>query len=244
MPTLLTLHYSPWSEKARWALDHHQIGYTEKGHLPLINEPFLRYRARGTGKKPTIPALLENGHAIFDSYAIARRAEALGKGAPLFPEDELEAIEQWNARSEEAMQAARAMVVLRLASDEDALREALPGFLRPLGPVGLVMGRMGSGFIAWKYRVRDASIDDRKAVLERVLRDLRRALEGGKETLLDGFTYADIAMSTVLQFVQPVDDRYLEIGLHTRRRFTMPELAKEYADLVAWRDRLYAKHRQ
>ena len=72
---------------------------------------------------------------------------------------------------------------------------------------------------------------------------LRAALDG-REHLLDAFSFADITMATSLQFILPVDDRYIALGPATRDAWTHPTLASEYADLLAWRDRLYARHRQ
>jgi glutathione S-transferase len=38
--------FSPWTEKARWALDHHGIRYRCEEYVPLAGEPWLRLRAR------------------------------------------------------------------------------------------------------------------------------------------------------------------------------------------------------
>jgi glutathione S-transferase len=36
MIELVAVPYSPWSEKARWALDHHALPYRETAYQPLI----------------------------------------------------------------------------------------------------------------------------------------------------------------------------------------------------------------
>ncbi len=71
---------------------------------------------------------------------------------------------------------------------------------------------------------------------------LREAL-GGRRTLASDFSYADLTMAVVLQMVSPVDERYIRIGEARRRAWTDDVLAREFADLVEWRDRLYADHR-
>ena len=54
--TLYGVGYSPWTERARWALDHHRIAYRYREHLPMLGEPMLRRRARAAGQaKPTAP---------------------------------------------------------------------------------------------------------------------------------------------------------------------------------------------
>lgn len=65
----------------------------------------------------------------------------------------------------------------------------------------------------------------------------------GRAYLLDAFTYADVAMAVVLQMVRPVPDRYMPLGPAVREVRTNEELARGFADLVEWRDRLYARHR-
>ena len=41
----------------------------------------------------------------------------------------------------------------------------------------------------------------------------------------------------------PVDGRYIFLGPATREVWTHGRLATDYPDLLAWRDRLYARHR-
>jgi glutathione S-transferase len=80
------------------------------------------------------------------------------------------------------------------------------------------------------------------ATMRGVLDALRAGLKG-RDNLLDGFSYADVAMAVVLQMVSPVDSGYIRLGPERRRAWTEPVLAKDYADLVEWRDRLYAARR-
>jgi glutathione S-transferase len=96
-------------------------------------------------------------------------------------------------------------------------------------------------FLRWKYGFGsngEASQRTMRAALE----DLRAAL-AGRTYLLDTFTYADVAMAVVLQMVRPVSDRYMPLGPAGREVWTNEELARSFADLVEWRDRLYACHR-
>ena len=53
-----------------------------------------------------------------------------------------------------------------------------------------------------------------------------------------------MAMAVVLQVVSPVDPAYIRLGPALRRAWTEPVLAREHADLVAWKDALYAGWRQ
>ena len=49
MVDLYSLVYSPWSEKARWALDHHRIAYRRVRYEPVIGES--NYDFSGAGRK-------------------------------------------------------------------------------------------------------------------------------------------------------------------------------------------------
>ena len=44
--------------------------------------------------------------------------------------------------------------------------------------------------------------------------------------------------------ILPVDDRHWRLGPGTRKAWTQPGLAGEFADLLAWRDRVYDQHRK
>jgi glutathione S-transferase len=50
-------------------------------------------------------------------------------------------------------------------------------------------------------------------------------------------------MAVMLQFVEPVSDRFIPLDPRTRRAWQDPVLAREYTDLLEWRDGLYERHR-
>lgn len=236
--------FAPWCEKARWALDHHGLAYRYTEHVPLVGELALRVAARRPRGLVTVPLLVDGREVLMDSVAIARHAERVGRGAPLFPAGRDEEIAAWNAESERVMTSGRAMLLSRLARSDAALREQLPpfvpgalrGMLRPLALAGV-------GFLARKYGVRPDDDAQHEARARAALDALRAALRGGRDYLLDGFSFADVTMATALQFVLPVAARYIALGPATREAWTHPSLAAEYADLLAWRDTLYAEHR-
>jgi glutathione S-transferase len=61
--------------------------------------------------------------------------------------------------------------------------------------------------------------------------------------VLDAFSYADITLAQPLQFVSPVDNKYISLGDQQRKTMEDAELLKEFQDLIEWRDGLYDKHR-
>lgn len=235
--------FAPWCEKARWALDHHGVPYRERDHTPLIGEVLLRMAARRASGPVTVPLLVEGDTVLMDSVAIARHAEQRGTGSPLFPPAHEAAIQAWNARSEAVMTAGRALLLLRMRESPAALREQLPPFvpgalrgaLRPLASTGVA-------HLVRKYGIRaDPHHESR---IREALGALRAALAGRDHLVGGALSFADITMATSLQFLLPVDDRYIALGPATREVWTHPELAEEHADLTAWRDRLYAAHRR
>ena len=224
--------YSPWSEKARWALDHHQVDYEEKNYVPLISEPAMRARlGRWTGKV-SVPVYIDGKMKLTESLAIAKHADAIGAAPSLFGSGQED---RWDARADEAMSAGRGRTARALVADPEAQREALVGLVpkRLRGPLRGVARAAASNLLT-KYppapesRVREALADWRDAL-------------GGRATLGARFGFADIAMAQVLEFVAP--HPRVRRGRATLRAWTDPVLAEEFSDLVAWRDALYAAFR-
>ncbi|RKG78591.1 glutathione S-transferase [Corallococcus exercitus] len=245
MRTLVGLTSSGWTEKARWALDHHRVAYRFQDYVPLIQERWLRKQV-APGVKPSVPLLVEPLHpATHGSFAIAKRAEELGQGSPLFPAAHLDAITAWNDTSERVLDAARAYAMPRMLTISRAQQEALPkfvpGFLRPLFAPS---ARLGMRYVVKKHQVADGSPEVIEAQVAPAYEKLRAAL-GGRPYLLDaGFTYADITTAAMLVLLGPPADRHLPMGPGTREVWTHPGLAARFPDLLAWRDALYDKHRR
>ncbi len=242
MPELVAESFSPWSEKARWALDHHRIRYRYREYVPVIDEPWLRWRLGALMGRVSTPTLLTDDASPRDSYAIAEWAERHGAGVPLFPAGRAAAIGTWNACSETGLAAGRIRVVARMAEVPGAATEMLPpgipGMLHPV--LGAAAGATFA-YLRWKYGFgSDVAASDQN--LRTVLEDLRAAL-AGRAYLFDELTYADIAMGVVLQMVRPVADAYIRLAPAIRTVWTNEPLAADFADLVEWRDRLYAEHR-
>lgn len=245
MPRLYAESFAPWCEKARWALDHHRIRYRYTEHVPMLGEIALRIAARRARGLVTVPLLVQGDEVLMDSVAIARYAERNGEGAPLFPAAHDHEITAWNQRSEEVMTSGRAMLLPRLEQSSGALREQLPPFVpNVLRPALQPLASSGVSYLSRKYGIRGEDGPAHEARARAALDALRAALADGRERLVgDTLSFADITMATALQFIRPVADRYITLGPSTREAWTHPVLASEYADLLAWRDRLYAAAR-
>lgn len=245
MVELLGVQYSPWSEKARWALQARGIAYQFRPYAPLVGELGLR-RKLGRWRGPvSVPVLTdETGRAIPDSAAIARWADGRGAGPAMFPAGEEAAVDRFVALSERGLAAGRAVSLRRVLKDPEAVRELVPRRLRKL-PLAGWLGSFGVKRTMRKYGATRAEADVFQAELEGVLDELRAALARApsRRTLLAGFSFADVAMAQVLAYVTPPATG-LRLGTASRRCYGDPALAERYADLVRWRDELYAAYRQ
>ncbi|MBA3458609.1 MAG: glutathione S-transferase N-terminal domain-containing protein [Deltaproteobacteria bacterium] len=243
-PLLLHLPYSPWSERARWALDARAVAHKRRTYQPLLGEPELRVRLRRWTGPVSVPVLLTDDKAIADSDEIARWADQRGSGSTLFPDEHAAAIDHWIRRSQEGLAAGRAVSLIRVLASPEACVELTPPWMRKLGPVARAVGRSGVARTRKKYS-GDARADaEHQKTLEGVLDELRTALGPSPTTLLGTFTYADICAAQVLCFVKLPDRKYLRLGKASAEAVGDPELATRYRDVVEWRDALYAKYRE
>ncbi len=243
---LIALPYSPWSEKARWALDHHSIPYRESEYAPLFGMPLLRWKTKKFRGRLTVPIFLQDGRVLTDSWDIARHAERSGKGDTLFPTRRQSEIREWNERGERCLRAGRALLLQRVSRDRPAQSEYLPRAIpkRLRLWFGPATAAVGMGYFRRKYQIQtipEAELENRIAL---ELESLRQTLADAGPYICGRFSYADIAMSMVLQFVEPVGNDYLRLGAHGRPCWRSPNLIRRFGDLIAWRDDLYRRHRR
>lgn len=243
MPELLGLPYSPWSEKARWALEARGIAYDKKLYSPLLGELGLRKKLRKWSGVVSVPVLTDDdGRVIPDSADIARWADQHGDGPVMFPAGA--DVEKFIALSDRGMAVGRALSLLRLLDDEEGILEMVPRKLRGV-PGTRALAKAGVARTLRKYRgMRDQAAA--RAALAEVLDEIRAALAKAPaapvKTLLGRFSFADVAVAQVLAFVEPPAFG-LKLGTATRRSFCDDELRARYGDLVAWRDALYDAYR-
>ena len=244
MPRLVAMPHSPWSERARWALDHHRVEYELVRHTPLLGERRLRRLVGPKKKRATAPVLVFPGAVLTESWTIVQHADRHGHSELLLPEDRLKEVRSYADLADRTLEAARALVVRALLANPEALDEALPpgvpGWLRPcLRP----LTRLGARWFARKYDVRLDGGAEHLATMRTALGAVRAKLAKSSPYLLGSFTYADIAMAVSLQSVAPVADRFIALGPATRRAWSLPALAAEFPDVLTWRDQMYERHR-
>jgi glutathione S-transferase len=245
MRKLVSLNVSPWSERAKWALDHHGLAYEVVEHMPIVGERRLR-RLVGPGKpRATVPVLVVGAEAVSESWDIAVYADREGGGAKLIPPEHEEAIRTWAALADEAANAGRALVLAAILASGPALDEQGPPFIPTwLRPPLRPLARAATMAFVRKYELRLGESDAHTRAVRLALDRLRSGLAASSPYLHGSFSYADIAMASLLQGISPVDNRFVKLGPATRAAWTHAALAAEYADLVAWRDSLYESRRR
>lgn len=246
---LYGIAYSPWTLKARWALDHHKIPYRYREHLILFGMPELRWRLKKPCGDITVPLLIDPKTgakgAVMDSFEIAKHVDVTGSGRPLFPEGRMDEIREINRLSETALDAVRALTIHRILSDKTAQLELLPPFIpKTLRRATRWMVPIGTGYLIREFEVRKKTITGFEEDYRQVLNAFRGRLASSQTgCLLGDFSFADIAAAAALQGVEPVEHPTIPMSPGIRNLWRHPELAKKYADLVEWRDQIFKAHR-
>jgi len=242
MRTLYGLRQSPWTERARWALDHHRVQYRYHEHVPMLGEVLLRLKAKPKpGQKASVPLLVDGDQVLGSSLDIARHADALGGSTPLFPAGRIDEVTRWADVSDRIIGVGRAQVLAGLRTSREAQREALPPFMPSLVRGALAPSAAAAAlFIAKKHGVPGDPVEAAERTLRPALAEVRASL-AGRTYLLDAFSFADVAIAASLRALRP--EARAELGPATRAIWSNEAFAAEYADLLAWRDALYERHR-
>lgn len=224
---LITIPFSHYCEKARWALDRCGVRYVEAGHLPI----FHRLASRRAGGGDTVPTLVAGAQVVADSTDIVAWADARRPGA-LLPAgaDRAEALALEDDFDRQLGPASRRWAYFQLLPQRDLLVRMATGVprwqtigLRLMRPLAVALLRRGLNLDAAGAERSRAKID---ATFARVAERLagRRYLVGDRFTVAD-LTFAALAAPILLPPEYP-------IRLPTADAFT----ADARAQLAAWRE--------
>lgn len=229
----MSLDYSPWSQKAAWALHVRGIAVRHRAYVPTLSEPGLRLRLGRWKGQVSVPVLLGTPEGPIDgSWDIALWADAHGAGSTLF--SDLQAVTRWSTLADEILGAGRYRVTTAMIDDDAALDEAsakaYPAFMAPaLRPIARAIAK----------RTRDKYSVPPPECVPNGLDALRSGLANGPHLVGDALSYADLAMAAALETIAP--SALAQRGPVERKNWTVPELVARYADLIAWRDALIAQ---
>ncbi len=196
-PRLVTIPFSHYCEKARWALERGGVTFVEETHAPL----FAWRGALGAGGKRTVPVLVTDDAVIAESSDILRWVDAHGRPPePFFPAELPEVaslVETFDRRLGPATRRVGYFHVLR--SDRsfvhDLLTTDVPAWearaVRALGPAIPLAIRYG-------LKVDDAGYRRSKKAIDEVFASVNERLADGRRTLAgDAFTAADLTFAAL-----------------------------------------------
>ncbi len=194
---LITITFSHYCEKARWALDHARVPYVEDGHLPGLH---MRPARKAGGR--SVPVLVTGDKTLTQSDEIVAYCDAhAADDRKLYPRDpsarrEVEAIEA--TCNGELGLASRLFVYHHALPQPRALVKtvrpgltAVQAFFMPfvLPIVGIRIRRM--------YDIHQASAVKAAETMRRCFGELSARLEGKRFLVGDSFTAADLAFASL-----------------------------------------------
>lgn len=239
---LIGLAASPWTLQARWALLHHGIAHSFEPYLPMLGEPLLRARLGFPRGPVSVPVLLGQDDALRDSVAIARYADVQGRGAPLFARELDEPMRRWLKQLDLARAAGRALVGAKTLESDAALDDGIPERWPELvRRASLPVARVAMRYLLSKHGAQHVDTEACRSVLREALLSARDTYARRPYVLGERFTFADMAVVSTLQFVDPTPLLF-RIGDGISRAFTDEALKHELAPLLAARDRIVRTH--
>jgi len=233
--TTVTLYgesFSPWTKKARWALEYCGLIYNYKEYTPTLSEPRLRWQLRQFTGSVSVPLLFANKEVLRGSWEIANYANNKTDSNRL---GDMSEIKFWNDLSEAALAEGRTRVVRGILNNDQALQEGLPSFVpnvlrRPLR----FIARDAVKRLDKKY----AHLLETGAIEKALIRTRESLHKSNSDYLLDGFSYADMTMAVVLEVIAPIAKVEPPLGPVTQEIWHDSVMTEKFQDLVEWRNRL------
>jgi glutathione S-transferase len=222
---LITIPFSHYCEKARWALERAGVAFVEDAYLPVMH--MLPTRRAG-GK--TVPVLVAEGRAYADSADIVAYADGRATSErKLYPTDagarrEVDAIEA--EANEKFGRATRLFAYHYGLPRASALADMVrPGLTRAQSFVMPALVPLAAFLIRRRYHIDDASAARAEDTARRVCAEFSKRLAGKRYFVGDRFTAADLTFAAL---AAPV---VLPEG-HPAMRSRLDGLAPEHRALV------------
>lgn len=235
---------SHFSEKARWALDHHDLAYRDARLIPGLHMAVIR----GLKLKRTwVPILVLGKNRIQGSGAIIDQAELLGGGRSLMPpaESDRRKVTEWEARLDDDVGVAlRNALYSVLIDDARLLRRVWTYAATPVEKLAMVPLLP---VVQWNlpryYRLTPTNVAACQARFDRLTHDLDAHLEDNDYLVGNTFTRADITAAALLApLVQPAGHPF---PYELANPDSLAPYVARYEGRPFWRyvERLYRDHR-
>jgi glutathione S-transferase len=199
MNRLVTIRYSHYCEKARWALERARIEFVEEPHVPILSW----IGTLGSRGNRTAPVFVANGKTYSESTDILRYADDHGSADKLFTGDrEVERLEEHFDRYL-GPTARRAVYddVLRLprAKLADLLGRDAPNWEKRVARIATpVIG----GMIRRGLKVNPAEVKRSKEMVDTIFGEVEALLKDGRRFLTgDEFTAADLTFAALASII-------------------------------------------
>jgi glutathione S-transferase len=243
MNRLVTIRYSHYCEKARWALERARIDFVEEPHVPMLSW----IGTLGSRGNRTAPVFVTDEKVYAESTDVLRYADEHGSATKLFNGDpEVERLEERfdrylgptarRAVYDDVLRLPRKQLAALLGKDAPRWEQRMARLATPFF----------GGMIRRGLRVSPSEVKRAKEMVDTIFGEVEALLEDGRRYLTgDAFTAADLtfaALASVIVF----PDGYA--------RYAMPlsELPPNITDVVhryrktpagAFIMRMYAEHR-
>ena len=241
---LITIPFSHYCEKARWALERCGVPYEEDGHLPLFH--YIANRFAGANR--TVPVVISGDTRITDSTEIIAWADGQRPGTllPADPETRIEALALEDELDNQLGPATRRWAYFHLLPRKDLdhiITRGVPRWQK----VALKLTRpLAVGLLKRGLKIDTAGAERSRAKIEETFDLLGELLADGRRYLVgDRFSVADLTFASLASpILLPRDHPF---GLPTPEEFA--PAARE--QIEAWRAtragkhalRIYADHR-
>jgi glutathione S-transferase len=196
---LITMPFSHYSEKARWALDFLGLDYTEDAWMPMLH---LLATLPVGGR--SVPVLVDGGKVIPDSTEILLHLDARGPaGRRLFPEDPAEraaALDIEDFCDRRVGTASRSWVYSEMLVDPWGMGQRLgrgrPPLQKALLPLAMTLARRG---ISRAYKVKPGHPEEWEKKLRAAFDEVgqRLAASTGRYLVGDRFSAADLTFAAL-----------------------------------------------
>jgi glutathione S-transferase len=194
---LITIPFSHYCEKARWALDATLVRYREEPHAPVAH----LYATRALGGK-TVPILVHGDVVLRDSTDIALHADSLApperRLVPAEPEARARVLAIEHELDETLGVDARLLVYWHALGDDGAARSFVKRMLRVRSPLARrVVAPLFRALIFRHYRVSRGAAARAEARIRATFARLGEAASGRDYLVGDRFTLADLTFAAL-----------------------------------------------
>jgi len=194
---LITIRFSHYCDKARWALDRAGLAYREEPHIPLLSWG----ATFANGGRRTVPVLVTPDGTLSDSTDILHWVDAQGLAPPLFPDgvegDEVAALEE--ELDERLGPASRRLAYFHVLPQTSMIRRMLPGAApRWEGRVASVTMPLMTRVLRAGMRIDQVGAARSRDVIDEVFASVSDRLSSGRRYLIgDRFTAADLTFAAL-----------------------------------------------